>query len=52
VICTVELEDYAELQKQRIIEAKKRMLEAVDFITTWEEQERKKREAIPPTFQE
>jgi hypothetical protein len=46
-----ELEDLAELQKQRIAEAKRKMLEAVDFITTWQEQEARKRAATPTETQ-
>lgn len=48
---TVELEDLAELQKQRIAEAKKRMLEAVDFMTSWEEAENRKRSATETEYQ-
>jgi hypothetical protein len=41
----------ASEQVRRIAELKKKLLEAVDFCTTWEEQEEKKRSASETEFQ-
>jgi hypothetical protein len=42
----------AEEQKRRIAEAKKRILEAIDFIDSWEEIEAKKRSATETPIQD
>jgi hypothetical protein len=42
----------AEEQKRRIAEAKKRMLEAIEFLDSLEEQEAKKRSATETPIQD
>jgi len=41
----------SEEQKRRIRELKEKLLEAVDFLTTWQEQEARKRSATETDFQ-
>jgi hypothetical protein len=40
-----------DTQLERIREAKRRLIEFIDFMNTWEEAERKKRNAEPEKYQ-